>query len=953
MHEIPVSLGEWVQQLRGRLGLTRKELALKVGCSPVTIKKIERDERNPSHQIAELLAVHLQLGPGQYDAFMRKARGEYVEGEIAADAERDDEAYRPLVYLPEKSGLLIGREPELERLTVILSDPAQMLVTLVGSGGIGKSQLALWLAHLLREEQPALFTDGVVWVDFTAHKEGSHIVPAIAKALKLPIEKEARLPEKQLLDWLRLKNMLLIFDNFDHLIDESGFVSNLLGVAPAVKVLVTSRQRLNLQEEQVFPVEGLGYPQSVDALHDGSYAAIDLFVETARKVEPNFQLTVENAEGVVKLCQLVAGMPLSIQMAAAWVDMLSTAEIADEIKNSLDFLETNLRNFPERHKSIRAVFDASWEKLSAREKKIFGRLSIFQGGFSRQAAGAVSGASLTVLARLVDRSLIHYDSQQEQYHLNELLRQYGEGQFTEHESVEAQNDLHERHSIYYLELLAEFNDQIKGKGQQTAISQIGRDLKNVRMAWRWAIDHAKTDLIKIGMEPLANFLEFKGRYREGEATFLTMAKALGKQSNPILHLKALAFLSVFEFSLDKIEKGERSLAAAIEIIDELVADGKNVDRERAFVYALMGHSKMSQDVIEAENCFLKALDLYRSLGMAWEQASMMTMIGSAVRLQANFSEAHDWLSKSLAIRQSEGDLIGAAETLATLSELSRNQGKFYEAILLAQNSVDLARQIQNDNVLALGLAELAMAAYYEGSFAKQHQYLLESLALFQDQKNVSMLPLTYFRLCLGNAALGQFESATINAQRGLNLARETGNQFQTALLLKGEAIVALATGYYDSGKQILEESLTNFADGIHQADRNSAVALLGFAEYHIGNPTPAKRCFCEALKTAIALNDPISLILTYSISAVVLSDEGELEKAIILWEMVKRLSWPFQKSAWNRNLFGDRLNAVQESLTAEQIETIEAHVQRNSLWDEAANLLAHIEAKEWNRPPRA
>ncbi len=955
MAEIPVSFGEWVQDRRKDLDLTRNELALKVGCSPVTIKKIERDERKPSRQIAELLAIHLQLGPDLYDLFVKRARGQFVETSSAPTdpAPAPTNQQHTTTHLPELLGPLIGRKEELPHLRDILQEPAKQLVTLVGTGGIGKSRLALQVAHDLAGDM----LDGVYWIDFTSHSKQEFIVPAIAKALDLTINKEARLPEKQLLDWLRPKQALLIFDNFDNLIDEAQFLADLLDQSAALKILVTSRERLNLQQERVFPLEGLAFPRSAEEFRDGSYPAVEFYVQSARKISPTFALTAENIDGVIQICRLVSGMPLSLELAAAWVDMLSAAEIAEEIQNSLDFLETNLRNVPERHKSIRAIFDASWEKLNDREKKIFARLTIFHGGFSRRAARSVAGASLPVLARLVDRSLIRYDATRESYRLNGLLRQYGSDKLEKQESADALTDLHERHSVYYLEALSERSENIKGDGQQTAIAQISRDLNNVRQAWRWAVDHQKSDLIQIGMEPFANFLDFKGRYIEGETIFLNLLKPLNELPNQNvaqpLFLNAITWLSVFEFALNKVDRGERSLNEANRIVEEMLAQEKKIDRQRAFVLVQMGNLEMTRDPAKARPLYLQALELHERLKMGWEQAATMMALGSADRMLGDFEQASQRFSQSLEIRQQIGDQIGAAGTMAIMSELRRNRGQFYEAILQAQNGVDLARQIKNDNVLAMALSELAMAFYYDGQFPKQHQALVESLMLNERLNHGHKLAQTYFRLTMANCALGQFEDAQSNSQKGLNLARQLGNQSQIALLFFAQAIISMSVGSFDSGKQLLQNGLAAFPPATQPTDKNATEILIALAESRIGNPTPAKRCLAQTLQRAFDHKDSLSLLLNFGVAALVLAEQQQIERAIILWEMVQRMSPGLQQAVWLRRLYGDRLKEVSASLSADQRENIEAYLQSHSLWDEADTLLKFMIKEKWDRPRQA
>ncbi|MEM8860614.1 MAG: tetratricopeptide repeat protein, partial [Chloroflexota bacterium] len=857
--------------------------------------------------------------------------------------------------LPDPNGPFFGRSQEVVQLESMLASEGQRLITIVGNGGMGKSRLALHLGRKLEADESQLFPDGIVWIDFTARKEISQIVPAIARALKLTIKKERRLPLNQLTDWLRSKQMLLILDNFDRLIEESHVLSDLLESAPGLKMVVTSRQRLSLQEEQVFPLQGLIYPESSDEFVQDRYPAVDLFVELARKIQPEFVLTADNVTHVVELCQLVEGMPLSIELAATWTDMLSPEEIAAEIRNSLDFLEANVRNFLERHRSIRAVFDGSWDRLSRNEQKIFARLSEFRGGFSRRAARAVAGASLPVLARLVDRSMIRYNSQLAFYQMNELLRQYGAEKLEMQESAENIADLRERHSVYYLEALEERNQKIKGDGQRQAIDEIGRDFKNVRRAWRWAVRKLRPDLIEIGIEPLANFLEFQGRYREGEETFVYFSDRLTRKNQPELKrllLHGWAWRSAFELSLGKTEQAENSLAQAISIVESLTADEEQTLREQAFVLMLSGHFAATKDLADAKAHYQQALELYRQLDMTWEQAFAMMIIASVAKTESSYEEASNWLYESLKIQQSTGDQIGTAETMANMSELSRFRGQFKEALNMAQHSVDLAHQIQNKNVLALGLLNLGMANFYLGDFNKQHQYVLESLALYESLGNTGRLPDAYYSLSLANAALGQFDEAGANAQRALDIARQIGNDSQAGRALFCQGLAALTQRSYDSGLQLLERGLVVYPEQGQVTDRMIAEAMMAYAELNIGNPTHAKRLLFQSLNAAVAAQDPLALLVVIGVIALILLDQGDEYRALCAWRVVWRLSPPLQKAAWIKKLYGERLGELFEALPADEREKIEAHLQKNSLWDEAGTLVEFVTAENWGRPPR-
>lgn len=300
----------------------------------------------------------------------------------------------------------------------MLCDPQCLLLTIVGPGGIGKTRLAIEVANQYKER----FPDGVWFVPLAALNSPALLVPAIASALHFRFQDPTD-PQMQLLRYLCAKKLLLILDNAEHLLDGVGLFTEILKYCPQVKLLVTSRERINLLSEWVFEVQGLPVPASDREEQFASYSAVALFVQSARRVRAGFELREEDRHYVLKICQILEGTPHGIELAAAWVELLSCEEIAIEIEHNIDFLSVSMRDLPERHRSIRAVFDHSWKMLTVDEQQVMCQLSIFQGGFQRQAAEQVAGASLSILSALVNRTLLRRVAPG-RYDIHELIRKY-------------------------------------------------------------------------------------------------------------------------------------------------------------------------------------------------------------------------------------------------------------------------------------------------------------------------------------------------------------------------------------------------------------------------------------------------------------------------------------------------------------------------------------------------
>ena len=317
--------------------------------------------------------------------------------------------------LPSSLTGFVGRHTEILKLGRLIEE--KRLVTLVGHGGIGKTRLALRIA----EEKIRYFQDGVFFVPLAPVTSPEFIVSSIAEAIRF-IFSGPQNPENQLLSHLQEKEALLILDNFEQLIDGAGIVARILESCPDVRIMATSRERLNLMGEVIFEVRGLTYPPENQSYAPEDYSAVKMFIQCARRTYPPFLLTEEIKPHIGRICRIVEGMPLGIELATAWIRVLSCQEIADEISKNLDFLSTTQRNVPERHRSVRAVFEHSWGLLISEEQAVFKRLAIFRGGFTRDAALQVTETPISTLSALMDKSLL-YRTFSNRYHVLEVLRQ--------------------------------------------------------------------------------------------------------------------------------------------------------------------------------------------------------------------------------------------------------------------------------------------------------------------------------------------------------------------------------------------------------------------------------------------------------------------------------------------------------------------------------------------------
>jgi predicted ATPase/DNA-binding XRE family transcriptional regulator len=521
------NFGLVLRRYRRLAGLTQEELAGRAGMSPRGISDLERGVRRvPYRDTLERLIEGLGLDAAQ-QATLRAAR----RPEPSAQAEVAFPAVHPALPVPPTS--FIGRDVELTEARRLIGEAR--LVTITGTGGVGKTWLAVEAARLLS----AVFADGVRFVALAGVGSPYLLSSAIAAVLGVSLHR-AKEPSVQLASYLRDKRLLLVLDNFEHLLDGSGLLTDILTDAPGVTILVTSRERLNLQEEWVLPIEGLPYPDGV--LTDGlqRYPAVRLFVQRARQLHAESSLA-DDAESVTTICQRVDGLPLAFELAATWLRVMHCDQIVLHIERGLDFLSTPVRNVPDRHRSLRAVCDQSWNLLSDTERTALAQLSVFRGGFDLDAAGKVAGASLPVLANLADKSLIRV-SGAKRYELHELVRQYSSEKLTASSDGEPVA-VTRRHFAFYASLAGQADAHVYGPEQEAWYDRLEIESDNVAAALSWALTKDAAAGLRLAAT-LGSFWHLRGHEHDGLDWLETFLR-IDSNSPAAVQVKALGLAGLF------------------------------------------------------------------------------------------------------------------------------------------------------------------------------------------------------------------------------------------------------------------------------------------------------------------------------------------------------------------------------------------------------------------------
>ncbi len=746
--------------------------------------------------------------------------------------------------LPPQPTPFVGRADDLAAISSRLMEPTCRLLTLVGPGGIGKTRLALQSAA----GQVEAFRHGVYFVPLAPLAAGDLLVPAIAEALRFTFYQRDN-PRTQLLNYLREKNILLVMDNFEHLIAAAGLVSEILTAAPQVRVLATSRERLNLREEQVFLVEGMRFPEGNQEEGLDDFSSVKLFLQSARRLLPGFELIPGERPCVARICRLVQGTPLGIELAAGWLRSLSCQEIANEIEASLDFLESGLRDIPDRHRSLRAVFDYSWTLLPEAERRTLMRLSVFLGSFQREAAEAVLDlgpgtprqALLTQMAALVDKSLLRRNTDNT-YELHSLMRGYALERLAADPS--AASHTRDLHAAYFIGLLTASESGLRGREQPKALRQVAASLDDIRAAWLWALSQGRWEMADVGLNILHLF--FNLRSREEEAVHLfEEARNLLHQSHSgseRLSLRVDIRFAAACAAVSQFEEARPVLDTSLESAREM-----ELPAEVALAHVAMGRiAWMGGDYQKSTFHDREALEIYRQLKRMSDTASCLDRLGISSWSMGDYVSAYSFMQESLELFKQEGAPIQIARVLDHLGVVARDEGNMDSARVYFLESRDMLDGLEAASALAFVTNHLAGITLMSGQIEEAVAQFEDCIALSREIGDQRALA---YALCdLGSIMLGQpnnLERARALYDESQALFEAGGERFGSITASAGQAGVAFASGNDGYGLEKLKycldasleiqstrlvaETLTIYADFLHDRGRYAEAAeTLGF-----------------------------------------------------------------------------------------------------------------------------
>ena len=793
------SFGQWLKKRRRALDLTQEELAQRVPCAVITVQKIEANERRPSKQMAERLAEHLDVAAEDLPAFVTFARMK-PGAQWPATAWRVAHLApwspwrRHLTNLPVQPTRLIGRDRDVAAVRQRLLGDGTRLLTLLGPPGVGKTRLAVQVGAVVLDD----FGDGLYWVELAPVRDPNQVAATIAHTLGVHTTASRSFAER-IKEYLRDKHMLLVLDNFEHVLAAAPFISQLLTECPSLSILATSRAPLHVRHERRFPVPPLavpaGLPEDADLTEWMRYSAIALFVERAQSVRPDFALTSQNARAIAAICGHVDGLPLAIELASARIGVLPPQALLEQLSSSGLVLQAKEpRDIPERHHTLHSAIEWSCALLAQQEQAFLAWLGVFTAGCTLEAAENVilaggqppPSTALDLLTTLVDSNLVVEQDVggKPRFALLETIRAYALDRLAESGEEEM---VRQRHAEYYLALAEEADQHLRTAQQQVWLDRLEAEGGNLRAALDWFIERsADTEAGLRLVAALAWFWTVRSHTSEGRH-WSSRALHRGKHVRPDLHAKVLFRAGMLYWPDD--------LAASHSLVEQgiLLLRDLGPAQEWELAFALSGLALIRAyegDCDAVQSAAEESVALFQRIGDKWGVALALAVLGEAYLLRHDYSGACSRFEESLALFREIGDRWGIGIPLLNWGYTDSLQGNLEAARARLEESIAMHRAVGECSMRSLGLNILAQVVQQKGNYEQAVALYAETLDLLRKMGIEAAAADVLHNLAYLAQRQGHFSLAAGLYSEALALFSKQGNEAGIAKCQAGLAAVA-------------------------------------------------------------------------------------------------------------------------------------------------------------------